>query len=111
MIRRKRRIRIALHDLWDAVDPRKRVRTTNDWDSPEAHRSARATGRYYNRLSANRRFASNPKALRAWNRLTHDGHRFSGICHDCGAEETDEEREELDALYEAFPYQRTNGGD
>ena len=50
MTRRKRRIRIALSDLWDAVDPRKRVRTSNDWDSEEAHQLALAWGEHHRKL-------------------------------------------------------------
>lgn len=108
MIRRKRRIRIALRDVWDAI---KDLFTshTNDWDSEEAIAGGRAYGAFKRRMNAGARFKDNPKALRAWERLTHNGRRFDDVCHYCGARTTDEEREELDALFAAFPWRRKEG--
>jgi hypothetical protein len=59
-------------------------------------------GRYKRRVNAHTWFHTNPRAYRAWIRLTHDGRRFNGVCPGCGARETPEEREELDALLMAY---------
>ena len=78
-----------------------RSANTNNWDSDEAVASCRAYGAFKRRVNAGTRFKDNPKALRAWGRLSHDGQRFSDVCHYCGAHQTVEEREELEALRRA----------
>lgn len=78
-------------------------------DSPEAEELCRQWGAYKRRVNASSRFVGNPKALRAWKRLTHNGFRFGQTCPRCGAQETAEEQEELDALWAAYPWPRVSG--
>jgi hypothetical protein len=82
-----------------------------DQDSPEAEELAGQWGRYNRQVDAHSRFVANPKALRAWKRLSHDGRRFGDTCDYCGARETAEEREELGALWAAYPWPRVEGAD
>jgi hypothetical protein len=102
------RIRLLVKEIWDYVDHR---RAYVDQDSPEAEELAGQWGAYKRRANAHTRFVANPKALRAWKRLTHDGRRFGDTCDYCGARETAEEREELGALWAAYPWPRVEGAD
>jgi hypothetical protein len=66
-------------------------------------------GEYKRRVNATSRFVGNPKALRAWEWLSPIGERFSDVCYDCGLRTTIEEREELNALSDAFPWPPEGG--
>lgn len=99
---RSRRVRAAL--LTAAEELRDRlVPDEIPLDDPRADELGRQWGRYKRGVNASSRFHANPKAYRAWKRLTHDGRRFNGVCPYCGAQATPEEREELDALWAAYP--------
>ncbi len=99
---RPQRIRGALRalteDLSDYVEFK---RAYVDMDSPEAAELGQQWGEFKRRLNASSRFCGDPKAYRAWKRLTHNGRRFNGVCPYCGTHETLEEREELDVLWKA----------
>jgi len=98
-----RRLRAAVLTAAEEVHDRLTLSYISMGD-PRAVEFDRQWGRYKRRVNASSRFHGNPKAHRAWKRLTHDGRRFKGACSYCGAEETPEEREELNALLAAFPY-------
>ncbi len=99
---RPRRVRAALLTAVEEVRDRL-VPDEISLDDPRAYELGREWGRYKRRVNAHTRFRANPRAYAAWIRLTHDGRRFKGVCPYCGAEETPEEREELDALLTAYP--------
>ena len=121
VIRRKRRIRIPLSYLWEIVDPRQFFGDTLRWENPSirfehygsCHVGAvpvelrgAGYGAYKRRGQANTRFSGNPKAFRAYARLTHDAWRFGDVCPLCRAEISPAQREELEALMAAFPWPR-----
>ena len=102
MTRRNKPRRLRAAFLSAAEELRDRLVPEVPLDDPRAADLGRQWGRYKRRVNASSRFHTNPKAYRAWIRLTHDGGRFYGVCPYCGAHETPEEREELDALLAAY---------